>query len=227
MSAAERDADAARLLTRRGVSLLAVVGADGEPWPTWEAADPRLGARLVGYEDLAALVCPAPPPGGDADPLHVTARHWEVHRALLQGDVVPAPAGLVFESEEDVVAFLAASYGPLRSALARVKGRWEFRLHVRIVDTMFSQGKALDLATHIYAELRRISAAAVTFQHLAGRVLSAAFLVDRASSDRFRDRVDQLARLNSALELDLTGPWPPYDFVQMRPQSAPAPGPAI
>ena len=33
--------------------------------------------------------------------------------------------------------------------------------------------------------------------------------------DAFRDRVDQLSALNSALELDLTGPWPPYDFVTM------------
>ncbi|HEU0051661.1 MAG TPA: GvpL/GvpF family gas vesicle protein, partial [Longimicrobium sp.] len=182
----------------------------------WEAADPRLGARLVGYEDLAALVCPAPPAGADTDPLHVTARHWEVHRALLQGDVVPAPAGVVMESEEDVAAFLADAYGSLRTALARLKGRWEFRLHVEIVDVAFPAGKAQDLATHIYAELRRISAAAVTYAHETGRILSAAFLVDRAQSERFRDRVDQLARLNSALELDLTGPWPAYDFVQMR-----------
>ena len=215
MSAAEADT-AARFAARRGLSLLAVVPADGERWAAWEPADPALGTRMVGYEDVAALVCPAPPPGADADPLHVTARHWEVHRALLHGDVVPAPAGVVFDAEEDVIAFLGAAYGSLRSALARVRGRWEFRLHVEIVDPLFAPGKALDLATHIYAELRRISSAAMTFQHAAGRVLSAAYLVERAQSEAFRDRVDELARLNSALELDLTGPWPPYDFVQMK-----------
>ena len=199
----------------RGLSLLAVVPVHpGDP--EWEPADPRTASRLVRYEDVAALVCPAPPPGTDADPLHVTARHWEVHRALLQGDVVPAPAGVVFHIDEEVRAFLAEAYGPLRSALARVKGRWEFRLHVEVVEGGFPHARALDLATHIYAELRRASSAALTYAHTGKRVLSAAFLVERARSEHFRARVDHLSRLNPALELDLTGPWPPYDFVAMR-----------
>ncbi len=53
------------------------------------------------------------------------------------------------------------------------------------------------------------------FTEAGGRLLSAAFLVERARSVAFQDRVDELARLNAALALDLTGPWPPYDFVQM------------
>jgi gas vesicle protein GvpL/GvpF len=211
-------------LAARGLSLLGVIPLDGGAAGAWEAADPRLGTRLVAYEDVAALVCPAPPAGADADPLHVTARHWEVHRALLRGDVVPAPAGVVFRLDEEVVGFLTEAYASLRAALARVRGRWEFRLHVDRVDPVFAAPKALDLATHIYAELRRISSGALTFAHLAEqqRVLSAAFLVDRAASDAFRARVDALMRLNPALELELTGPWPPYDFVVMQSPARPA-----
>lgn len=198
----------------RGLSLLAVLPADQDD-PEWDPVDPRLGARLVLHEDVAALVAPAPPEGADHDPLHVTARHWEVHRALLSGDVVPAPAGCIFAEDAEVAAFLAESYTTLRGALARVRGRWEFRLHVTLADLAFPESKALDLATHIYAELRRLARAAVPFPRENPRVLSAAFLVERAASEAFRDRVDQLSALNTALELDLTGPWPPYDFVSM------------
>ncbi|HEV3049848.1 MAG TPA: GvpL/GvpF family gas vesicle protein, partial [Longimicrobium sp.] len=141
--------------------------------------------------------------------------HWEVHRALLREDIVPAPAGVVFADHEGVRAFLTESHASLTGALERVAGRWEFRLHVDVVDTAFSRDLALDLSTHIYAELRRISAAAVTLPNTRGRVMSAAFLVDRAASSAFQDRLEVLARLNSALGLDLTGPWPPYDFVAM------------
>ena len=70
----------------RGLSLLAVLPADGDE-PEWDPVDPKLGSRLVLHDDVAALVAPAPPQGADDDPLHVTARHWEVHRALLAGDV--------------------------------------------------------------------------------------------------------------------------------------------
>jgi len=198
----------------RGLSLLAVLPADLEE-PVWDPVDPRLGARLVMHDDVAALVAPAPPEGADHDPLHVTARHWEVHRALLGGDVVPAPAGVVFPTDAEVMAFLEESYTSLRGALARVRGRWEYRLHVSLLDPAFPEPKALDLATHIYAELRRLSRAAVPFPRELPRILSSAFLVERVGSEGFRDRVDQLSALNSALELDLTGPWPPYDFVSM------------
>jgi hypothetical protein len=211
----------------RGLSLLAVLPSDGED-EEWDPVDPKLGARLLAHEDVCALVAPAPPAGADDDPLHVTARHWEVHRALLSGDVVPAPAGTVFAGDAEVTAFLADSYTALRSALARVRGRWEYRLHVTLVDAALPESRALDLATHIYAELRRLARSAVPFPRDAPRVLSAAFLVERAASETFRDRVDQLSALNAALELDLTGPWPPYDFVTMAappPLEAPAPAP--
>jgi hypothetical protein len=211
---AREGARAERRKQPRGLSLLAVIPADGDE-PEWDPVDPRLGSRLVLHDDVAALVAPAPPQGADDDPLHVTARHWEVHRALLAGDVVPAPAGVVFAGDPEVSAFLAESYTTLRGALARVRGRWEYRLHVSLADAAFPETRALDLATHMYAELRRLARAAVPFPRDAPRVLSAAFLVERGASDAFRERVDQLSALNSALELDLTGPWPPYDFVSM------------
>lgn len=198
-----------------GWSLLAVLPIEPGKLPQWEAADPRMGVRLVGYEGVAALLCPAPAPGSESDPLHVTARHWEVHRALLLGDVVPAPAGVVFASDEEVTRFLTESYATLRGALARVAGRWEFRLHVDVVEPAFPKPKALDLATHIYAELRRLAGAAMPTAPLGQRVLSAAFLVPRSASAAFRERVDHLSGLNSALQLELTGPWPAYDFVSM------------
>lgn len=197
-----------------GWALLGVVRAPDPDLP-WDPADPAMGVELVRAADLAALVAPAPPPGTDADADHLAARHWEVHRALLRDDVVPAPVGVVFTDHEAVRAFLTESHAGLTGALERVAGRWEFRLHIEVVEAAFSRALALDLSTHIYAELRRISASAVTLPATNHRVLSAAFLVSRAATPAFQDRLEVLARLNSALGLDLTGPWPPYDFVAM------------
>lgn len=197
-----------------GWALLGVVRAPADDAP-WDPADPAMGVQLVREGNLAALVAPAPAPGADADADHLAARHWEVHRALLRDDIVPAPAGVVFANDEAVRAFLTESHAGLTGALERVARRWEFRLHVEVVDSAFSRSLALDLSTHIYAELRRISAAAVTLPVTHARVLSAAFLVDRATTPAFQDRLEVLARLNTALGLDLTGPWPPYDFVTM------------
>lgn len=203
-----------RAAPAHGWTLLGVLRAPAEDG-AWDPADPALGVELVREGDLAALLAPAAAPGQEADAAQVAAQHWEVHRALLLGDVVPAPVGVVFAGPDQVRAFLTESHAGLSGALERVAGRWEFRLHVEVVDPAFSRDLALDLSTHIYAELRRISAAAVTLPTTRHRVLSAAFLVDRDASSSFQDRLEVLARLNSALGVDLTGPWPPYDFVAM------------
>jgi hypothetical protein len=198
-----------------GWALLGVIRPPTDEDAPWDPADRALGVALVREGDMAALVAPAPAPGTDGDPDPLAARHWEVHRALLRDDVVPAPPGVVFADHDGVRAFLTESHAGLSGALDRVAGRWEFRLHVDVVDAAFSRDLALDLCTHIYAELRRISAAAVTLPNVRGRVLSAAFLLDRGATNAFQDKLEVLARLNSALGLDLTGPWPAYDFVTM------------
>jgi hypothetical protein len=197
-------------------TLLAVLGVEPERAPAWDAADTRHGVTLVPYRDLAALVVADTADSHPGEPRDVTARHWEVHRALLRGSVAPAPLGVTFDSDEGVVQFLSEAYATLKGALARVEGRWEFRLHVDLLESALSESLALDLVTHIYAELRRISHAAIPFPRETGRLLSAAFLVDRTTSTSFKDRVEELGRVNAALALDLTGPWPPYDFVHMK-----------
>jgi hypothetical protein len=196
-------------------SLLGVVPVEPESFPIWDAADTRHGVTLVPYRDLAALLVDGD--GASAvEPQQVKERHWEVHRALLRGSVVPAPLGIVFETDDAVVQFLTEAYATLKGALSRVDGRWEFRLHVDLTEAALSESLALDLVTHIYAELRRISHAAIPFPREGKRLLSAAFLVERTASTTFQDRVEELGRVNSALAIDLTGPWPPYDFVQMK-----------
>jgi len=197
-------------------SLLALLPVQGDLPPAWDAADAKLGVTLVPYRDIAALLVDPSSAAGDAEKAHVTARHWEVHRALLRGTVAPAPLGIVFESDAEVVRFLTEAYATIKGALSRVEGRWEFRLHVDLGEAGLSESLALDLVTHIYAELRRISHAAIPFPREGKRLLSAAFLVERGTTSAFQDRVEELARVNSALMLDLTGPWPPYDFVHVK-----------
>jgi hypothetical protein len=46
--------------------------------------------------------------------------------------------------------------------------------------------------------------------------ISASFLVDRTVWREFAERVAAEARRDPALEIVLTGPWPPYDFVRLQ-----------
>jgi hypothetical protein len=47
-------------------------------------------------------------------------------------------------------------------------------------------------------------------------VLSAAFLVEQDLWKDFASEVEEQGKRAPNLRFELTGPWPPYDFVQMQ-----------
>jgi hypothetical protein len=69
----------------------------------------------------------------------------------------------------------------------------------------------------LYAELRRSVRAAVPFPGEAGQLLGAAFLVERDNWLEFMQRAEELGKSHPEIALDLTGPWPAYDFVRITP----------
>jgi hypothetical protein len=72
-----------------------------------------------------------------------------------------------------------------------------------------------DLAMQLYSELRRHARAAVPFAAEGKRLMSAAFLVERTLWLEFMDRADDLGASHREVVFDITGPWPPYDFVRI------------
>jgi hypothetical protein len=53
-------------------------------------------------------------------------------------------------------------------------------------------------------------------EKLTGIVLSAAFLVEQELWTEFAKEVEERGKQAPNLRFELTGPWPPYDFVQMQ-----------
>ncbi|MDP9349674.1 MAG: GvpL/GvpF family gas vesicle protein [Gemmatimonadota bacterium] len=200
-----------------GLRLLGVVHAERRRTPLWETSGraPAEG-ETVRYRDLAALVYPGPLRDARLDPERVLDHHHRLDTLLRRATVVPAPYGLAFREPREVARFIRASYVPLADALVLVEGRWEFRVHISPAHPDLAEALGLDLATHVYAELRRISHSAIPFPQPESRVLSAAFLVDRLETRPFLDRVEALGDTTPDLSLDVTGPWPPYDFVMVR-----------
>jgi hypothetical protein len=78
-------------------------------------------------------------------------------------------------------------------------------------------------AEDVHAELSRLAADSrlhpPQVPELAGTkapmLLNAAYLLDESSERRFSDAVQELARQYRAIQLQLTGPWPPYSFASI------------
>lgn len=183
------------------------------------------------YRDLAALVHQVRPGIHVPDRSSVEQHHGALDRAMQRGNVVPFPPGLVFRDRKSVRRLLAAQYGPLDEALTLLGGRWAFRVHVRSLpsapgplDPADAAGAELDFNVVVHGELRRVARAATPLAMQTGAHSSAAYLVDRPVSDRFLARVHGLERQIPGYTLDVTGPWPPYDFVRILPAADHATG---
>lgn len=206
-------ADRSRATTPEGLYLYGIMRSR-----SWRAAGGE-GESLVKvrYRDLEALVRTVPYRTPELDGGSLSEHQRQVEAALRRGTILPAPFGLVFRGRRAVIRFLEDQYIVLDEGLAFLDGHWELRLHVAPTEPGEREDMEpfRDLALHVYSELRRFARAAIPLQATDERLLSAAFLVERAAWIEFIERTDDMGTAHPELSFDVTGPWAPYDFVRM------------
>lgn len=185
-------------------------------------AQPADGAELLPFRDLAALVTPSDYAAGAPTGESIERHRHVVDAMFSHGPVLPAPVGTVFRSRETLLRWLELHYVALTEALHFVEDRAVARVHVRRDDEHDdARDSGADLAAaaaEAFRVLRRQSVAAVPLktEHLTGIVLSSAFLLDKELWPDFVAAVDEQRNKNHGLSFDVSGPWPPFDFVRMQ-----------
>ena len=186
---------------------------------------PVPGTTLVAFRDVGAVVAEIPaarPPEGRAD---LDEHRRVVDGAFAHGAILPAPPGVAFRSRDVLMRWLELHYVTLSDALGFVEGRVGARVHVSragesapLAETAESPGDIAAIAAGSFRVLRRHAVASVPLkvEHESEVVASAAFLVDRERWQVFADVVKEEDRRLPDLTYEVTGPWPPYDFVRMQ-----------
>jgi hypothetical protein len=106
----------------------------------------------------------------------------------------------------------------LKNEIAAQKGSTYFARmqYGRLIDGAL-QSKSERYVSEIFDRLRDVSVAARANKPIGDRmILNAAFLVSRAQEDAFDARVKELGADHDKLTFKYTGPWPPYNFVNIR-----------
>lgn len=179
------------------------------------------GVQLVAVRDLAAICAEVEYRAITVDD-DAVAHHADVVAAYsITSPVLPAPVGVVFRSAESVTRWLELHYGALSEAMTFVENRVAARVHVWRAGKPDEREVGADLAAAAAESLRVLRRTAIAslplrVEKLAGIVLSAAFLVDTERWKDFIGEVDAQAKMTPSVRFELTGPFPPYDFVQMQ-----------
>jgi hypothetical protein len=181
------------------------------------------GTTLVHYRALAAIVEPSPYAVSRLEDAEMSKYLTVLEEAQAHSAVLPAPPGTIFQSQPTLTRWLELHYFTLTEALSVIDGHAAARVSVT------SQGKQQDdsrksfaaLAAESLRLLRSQAAATVTLPKADGDeeegvLARASFLVDTQRWEAFKDTVSKEAERQESLDFEVTGPWPPYDFVRMQ-----------
>ena len=177
--------------------------------------------ELVVVRDLAAICGESEYASSEPTDEQLDAFTAVISAYCNRGPVLPAPIGVVFRARESVQRWIELHYVSLSDALGFVDDRIVARVHVWRPGVPEEREVGSDLAAVAAESMRTLRRSAVSTlplraEKLTGIVLSAAFLVEKELWKEFVGQVEEQGRGAPNLRFEVTGPWPPYDFVQMQ-----------
>ena len=192
--------------------------------------------HTVNYKDVAAVVSDTPLEVYDPTRENVLA-HERVNEVVMRDfTVIPMSFSTVFKTSEDIVELLRSAYEAFRDVLVKMQDKLEFGLKVlwepetiireityfarmqygRLVDSLL-QERSEKLVSEIIDALSGVCVASRTNKPIGDKmILNGAFLVARDREPDFDAKVKEIDARYENLIFKYTGPWPPYNFVNIR-----------
>lgn len=172
----------------------------------------------VEYRSLTAVVSDIDTTDPDRTDEDVEA-HNDVLQRVLEYDggraVIPMSFGMAFKNTRTLKGVLRGARPALRSALNDIDGTVE--LGVKIVSTEDEAPSQSDVQSAVTERLSGVSINETDNDLFSDRlVINKSYLVSRSERDAFDDAIDEIeATYGDRHTVQYTGPWPPYNFVDI------------
>lgn len=182
---------------------------------------------MVNYNDLTAVVSEAPVKEYEPNEENI-AKHKEVSLAVLKNHtVLPVAFGMVFKNRGILTSTMRKVYALLKRNLRLIDNKIE--LGVKAIFPVDEEGLKNLLKGKTVEEFRKEYASEVVetlgkaaVESSKGKLfseklaLNLSFLVNRDKMDEFSKTLGELNDKYPTLKIKYTGPWPPYNFVDIK-----------
>lgn len=172
----------------------------------------------VDYKNFSAVVSDIDTTEPDRTDEDVEA-HNTVLQHVLEYDggrtVVPMSFGMAFKNERTLKGVLRGARRALRSTLNDIEGTVE--LGVKILAPADNAVSQEDIQATVTDRLTELSINETENDLFTDRlIVNKSYLVDRDQRDAFDAAIDEIeAEYDDELTIKYTGPWPPYNFVDI------------
>ena len=171
----------------------------------------------IEYRDFAPVVSSAPMKKYEVNEEEVELHRTVEGQVMKEHSVIPVAYGMVFKSRKLINVAVKAGYTAIKKAMKTIDNKVELGVKVIQPKNMPDwNGEVEECRLDFMEGLKGIAADSKELNLFSDRlVLNAAFLVDRANMDEFSDEVEHLGNRYGSLKTQYSGPWSPYNFVDI------------
>lgn len=169
------------------------------------------------YRDFALVVSNAA-----VKKYEVSDEDVELHRrveeqVMKEHSVLPVAYGMVFKNKKLLLFAMSAGHKAMKKAMNEVDNRVELGVKVFLPKEAAAWDGKEKCKTDFLEALKKKAVQSKELKLFSERlVLNASFLVDKDKIDDFSGEVGQLGNKYPNFKLQYSGPWPPYNFVDIQ-----------
>jgi hypothetical protein len=169
------------------------------------------------YRDLSPVISNAA-----MKKFEVSDEEAEVHKKVVlqvmsEHSVLPVAYGMVFKNKKLLQVAMSAGYKAMKKAVKEVDNKVELGVKIFLPKGLAGKEVKGQYRSAFLDGLKNKSVQSKELKLFSERlILNAAFLVDRGGIDDFSAEVERLAEGAADVKVQYSGPWPPYNFVDIR-----------
>jgi hypothetical protein len=167
------------------------------------------------YRDVAPVMSDTPLKKFDVRDEDVSLHKNVVQRVMEEHGVIPVAYGMSFKNKKTLLIALSAGYQAMKKAMKVVEDKVELGVKV-LADKDTPPGEGDRIRAAFMESLKAKAAETKELKRFSDRLLlNASFLVSRSGVEGFSEEVERLRRQFEGMRMLYSGPWPPYNFVDI------------
>ncbi len=169
------------------------------------------------YRDFAPLVSNVPMKKYDVDEHNVSVHKKVVEHVMKEYSVLPVAYGMVFKNKKLLLVAMSAGYRAMQKAMKEIDNKVELGVKAFLPKEALEWNEKDACKKDFIEALKKIAVQSKELKLFSERlVLNTSFLVDRGRIDDFSSEIEQLGTKYTNLKVQYSGPWPPYNFVDIQ-----------
>jgi len=198
-----------------GKYVYCVIGSTGEKESFGEIGYEGELVYTLDYRDFSPVVSDSPYKEYGMDESEVEIHRNVIQKVMADHDVLPVAYGMAFKSKKLLTVAMSAGYEAMKKAMRVVEGKQELGIKVFLPKGISTNGHK-EIVGAYKEGLQDIASDHKDLSLFSDRLLlNTAYLVKRERIDEFSTRVGDLSERYGDFKVQYSGPWPPYNFVDI------------